>query len=455
MEVIDRASAGIAAVEGRLGKLRAALDRVNSSIEEVQEVMSRWEAVEGVLKRVSLATGGLIAAIGGIVVQGVRTQAHFEQLAKRLEVILGPEKGRKMFEWAVEFAAKTPYEVGEVVDATTALAVVAEKAGVDLTKLVERVGDIAAASGQSIFDIALAVGRAVGGETRSIKELTRGMISVSLEGLEDIENKAPAVVQQIMEQSAKYQGMMSKMAETTALKWSNLKDAISRMWWALGEAFAPTAKKIIEWLTHIIEGIGKWVKTHSSLVYWLTVITAIGGGMIFLASTIGIVIIFIAKLITSLNILAASWGRVATAAGAAAAAQGAAAGVGGGAGVAAGAGAGVLGRIAPALGGVAGTLGWAGLFLLLAGGAAYLGHYLGTRHHLAPWTRAQRETSAWQEALQAMTPEERAYRIWGKRTMATTPAINPVVVYGDILPYNYQDEQQLRELQRQMGYGGW
>lgn len=453
----DLASQAVARVSGSVGELASRIDALNARVEAAQEAMNRWGALESTLRRVAVASGGFLAALGGIIAQGVRTQATFEQLQKRLEVILGEQMGREMFRWAVEFAAKTPYEVGEVIDAVTALASVAQQAGVDLREITKRVGDLAAASGRNIVDIALAVGRAVGGETQSIRELTRGMVAVSLRGLEDIQNKAPAIVQQIMVQSARYQGMMDKMAETTALRWSNLRDAISRLWWALGEIFAPWAKRVIEFLTRIVEKVGEFARTHPQLVKWGAVMAGIAGGIIFATSMTGLLIIAIAKLITALQVLAASWGQVAAAAASAAAAQSAAIATGGGA-----AGAGILARVGGAIAGAGGALaGIGGAVAIgvglatLAAGAAGLGTYLGTRHYLAPWTRAQREVAEHQRALQAMSPAERAWRLWGRRPTGGTVQAMPVVIAGDVLPYTYQDEQMAREMQRQFGYGGW
>ncbi len=441
--------------EANVSRLASSLDAANAKVRAMGEAMGRFSDLQRLLGRVSLATGAVAMGIGGLIVKAVATQAQFEAMQKRLEVILGEQMGKKIFRWATEFASRTSYDVGEVVEAVTALASAAKASGVDIKELTKTVSDIAVVSGRSIVDIALAVGRAVGGETQSIRELTRGMVTVSLKGLEDVENKAPAVVKQIMEQGRQYAGMTEKMGQSTALLWTNLGDAITRVLWSIGQIFDPLAKRIIVALTGMVNWVGKFVEKHPLLTKIALSFAGITSAIIAGAAAAG------AALLPILS-LAMAWRTVAIAAGHAAAAQTAAAtaGIGGGIG-------GIAGKVLGGAGAVLGGLGkfmWGGILtnpyalaLLGTAGAAYLGFRLGLARELGPFARAQAEVGAWQERLAQMTPEERRRRIWG---LPPRPAFAPtfyggftapVVVRGDILPAGWQDEQMMRNLQAQFG----
>lgn len=188
----------------------------------------------------------------------VASAVEFEQLEARLRVLTGSaEAGAAVFERIKKFAASTPFEVGDLVEASSQLMAFGFSADEALDSL-QYLGDIAAATGSNINDISLILGQArtVGvAFTQDLRQLaSRGIPvfemlqeqtgltgkafnkfvadgGVTFEVLNDILRRTAA-------EGGKFFGGMEMQSKTLGGAISNFKDAASIAFAELGSAIA-------------------------------------------------------------------------------------------------------------------------------------------------------------------------------------------------------------------------
>jgi hypothetical protein len=312
-------------------------------------------------------------------------------------------------------------------------------------------------------------------ETGKIGETMGDMVAGGMEEIELSAEETQRITQYLLQQTTPLQSALEALPNTVAAAWERMRSQIRETWEELGFALAPYLIKFMQLFRQFFENLMSWITQNRPALETL------GNTILGIANTVMKMVVWLGNflsqhewlaqalakwapyitvitLVTSLIIKLVIWiaraaetfkalgivsaiGRVLGLGGAIAGAAGAGTA---GAGAAAAAGAGALGI-------AGGILGWATLLPALAAGAAGLGTYLGTRHYLAPWTRAQKEVAEYQSGLMAMSSEERRRRLWGlpPRQYAT-----PVVVQGDIMTRDWADAQMLQRMQNEFGYGG-
>lgn len=158
---------------GQLGKYykqqSKEMQKCNSDAAKFSKKMDGlYEKTSKALKTSAKFVAG--TAVGGLAVGakvGLTEAANMEQYRNTLEVVMkDTKKAGQTFKWAVNFANKTPFDTGEVVDATTKLTSYGLKAQTVLPK----VGDMASAMGKSMDQAVEAVADAQTGELERLKE---------------------------------------------------------------------------------------------------------------------------------------------------------------------------------------------------------------------------------------------------------------------------------------------
>lgn len=166
-----------------IDKVTGPAHRVNQSLSGVASVSERFNR----LKASSLAVGngiakvsGEAAALGGKLLllggagawffksQFIDTAAQFERFTAILETIEGSSsKASQAMEWVSDFAAKTPYELGEVTDAFVKL----RSYGIDpMNGVLLALGDASSAMGKPLMQSVEAIADAMTGEYERLKE---------------------------------------------------------------------------------------------------------------------------------------------------------------------------------------------------------------------------------------------------------------------------------------------
>ena len=97
---------------------------------------------------VSAATAGAAAAYGLAIKKGVEYNAELENYHNVLTAVFkSQQKANQSMQWAIKLAAKTPFQIPEIVQATARL----ETYGIKAKEVLLPLGDMAAATGKSIM----------------------------------------------------------------------------------------------------------------------------------------------------------------------------------------------------------------------------------------------------------------------------------------------------------------
>lgn len=135
------------------------LSRSLSDISRQAKVMEKALVAAGTAATIALAVKGTSAMIS--------QASSMEQYRNTLNIVMkDTKKAGEIFNWAVNYANKTPFETGEIVDATVKL----QSYGLEAKKVLPYVGDMAGAMGKGIDQAVEAIADAQTGELERLKE---------------------------------------------------------------------------------------------------------------------------------------------------------------------------------------------------------------------------------------------------------------------------------------------
>ncbi|AWK52208.1 hypothetical protein DIC82_14910 [Clostridium beijerinckii] len=228
-------------------KTSATLAQVNSKTAAVSSYAGQQFSNTQAKIKAALVTGGIAAAgtkIGGVMLDQA---SSLEQYRNTLNIVMKDNtKAAQTFAWANEYANKTPFETGEIVDATVKLT----SYGLEAQKVLPLTGDMAAAMGKSIDQATEAVADAQTGELERLKEfgITKDMIvaqgAKNLAGIEIVNNKG-----QITNQKAFNATLFSLMKE----RYSGAMDIQSKTYGGLMSTVSGIAKSGLSRIAGISE----------------------------------------------------------------------------------------------------------------------------------------------------------------------------------------------------------
>ncbi|HBD18685.1 MAG TPA: hypothetical protein DC063_00290 [Arenimonas sp.] len=180
------------------------------------------------------------AGVWGFKRQFIDTASEFEQFTAILETVEGSsDKAAKSMAWVSDFAAKTPYELGEVTDAFVKLRAYGME---PMNGLLKAVGDTASAMGKPLMQGVEAIAEAVTGEYERLKEFgikaeTKGnrvrfsyTDAAGKQQYKTVNKNNRAMIQGTLEAiwNARYAGAMEKQSRTWRGMISNLSDQWTR-----------------------------------------------------------------------------------------------------------------------------------------------------------------------------------------------------------------------------------
>lgn len=259
------------------------IDRVSAPARKVTQSLKKIGVSQGQLDAVSKAAGrvgtnlgnvgretgrlaGKMAILGGaglwfVKSQLIDTAAQFEKFRTVLETVEGSSaKAQASMDWVSDFAAKTPYELEEVMEGFVRL----RAYGLDPTAgLLRSLGDTASAMGKPIMQAVEAIADAITGENERLKEFG---IRAEVDGnqirysytdragkqlfkLVDKNNRR--MIQSSLEAiwNEKYAGAMEKQSQTWTGMISNLSDQWTRFKVKIMEA------GLFDWLKDKLGGL--------------------------------------------------------------------------------------------------------------------------------------------------------------------------------------------------------
>lgn len=265
---------GLSQVQTKAGMAGKALDKTTAS---ASGLLSRLKGLGGVAAKALGALGGIGA--GAAAVGMVKAAANAETLATQMKVLTGStDAAGKVLGEINTFAADTPFQKMEIGDAARKLLAFNGNAETVVDEL-RMLGDISAATGQPIGELAELYGKAkVQGRLfgEDINQLTgRGVPIVSALAKEF--GVAESEVKSLVEKGAvgfpemqralagmtgpggQFAGMMEEMSTTTAGKFSTFVDNVTMLGTELGEQVLPYANQFLDWATNAVaatDGIG-------------------------------------------------------------------------------------------------------------------------------------------------------------------------------------------------------
>lgn len=181
----------------------------------------------------------------------VNTNREFERLNAQLMTVTGSATAAaQAFDFLEKFAAETPFQVEENVEAFIRLRALGIRPTIDMMR---DFGNIASGMGRRITDFARAVQGAVTGETEALKsfgivsKIQGDEISFTFDGVtKTVQRNSTAIVNALQEISqANFAGAMANEMDTLNGIISNTKDAFGTIARTLGEVLRPVLADIL------------------------------------------------------------------------------------------------------------------------------------------------------------------------------------------------------------------
>ena len=265
-QMMDKLAAGA-------GLADRAITRVGSvgvrGLKSVASAAGKAAAGMGALSSRAAKTGATLGVTGAVAAGGamIKLAADAEQLNTQFRVLTGSqEAATKLLNDIDQFAASTPFQKMEIAQAGRQLLAFGGSADTAVDEL-RMLGDIAAGTGQPLGELAELYGKAkVQGRLfgEDINQLTGRGIPI-IQGLAKEFGVTDGEVKKLVEQGkvgfpemqralaamtgdgGKFSGMMQQMSETTAGKFSTLKDNVTLLATNLGGELLPVANELIDW----------------------------------------------------------------------------------------------------------------------------------------------------------------------------------------------------------------
>lgn len=263
------ASATVAKLNVHLGlNAQALLGGLKQSGSALQGFASQFSSIQGML-------AGAFAGVGaaGALGWGVKLAAEAQTAQVAFEVMLGSgDKAAAMLKDIKQFAAATPFGAADLRDAAKTMLAFGIAADQIMPNL-KMLGDIAAGDAQKLSSLSL-----VFGQIASAGRLTGGdllqLINVGFNPLQEIAKSTGKTMAELRDDMSngkisfdmvkeafvkatsaggQFNGMMDKMSQTAAGKWSTLKDQFAELAVSIGEKLLPIAVKGIDMMSAFID----------------------------------------------------------------------------------------------------------------------------------------------------------------------------------------------------------
>ena len=257
----DKVSARMKRIEGRLNSAGRVAKRLGATGSRAFERMRRYARLAGravgAIGRVGLAVGRKLGAVfrrlgsslisfakyavlagaafaGWQIKKGVDLNARLEQYRTSLSVLLRSQSRAKgVMKWIMDFSTRTPFQIPELVEAATQL----EAFGLSAQKWLPTIGNLAAASGKPLQEVAQALAYLSTGRVGEAGEALARM-GVNLRKIHGLQwNKANSLVTPLAEAipiikrflDTRYGGMMARQSKTFSGALSTLKDKFAAL----------------------------------------------------------------------------------------------------------------------------------------------------------------------------------------------------------------------------------
>jgi tape measure domain-containing protein len=265
-------------------EIKASLDKINSQLSGLENKLGKADKkassfAKGLTKALApaaIAAGALAVGLNATIKQAAR----FEAIGAQFEVLTGnAQSARVALEELKEFSAGTPFQFEDIANAGKKLLGFGFEAE-ELADRLREIGDVSAAVGAPLGDVALVFGqvRAAGkltgerllqfqeraipigpaiAKTMGIAETSvKDFVSQGKVSFEDFQKAFAS----ISEEGGLAFGGLEKASRTLEGKISTLGDNFTLLSGAIGDRFLPTSKDAIDALTGMTKGLTSFIK---------------------------------------------------------------------------------------------------------------------------------------------------------------------------------------------------
>lgn len=256
--------------------------RIKIGLQGSADVNAGLKAIGAAASSLRGALAGIAAAVGGVmglnaaIQQSVRFNAQLEQQAVAFKTLLGnaDAASRRMSELA-KFAAQTPFELPEIVQASKVLQSLTNGALASGDGL-RLVGDAAAATGRPLEEVAMWVGRLYAGlqsgtpvGEATVRLLEMGLISGTtarkLNDLAESGQGAGEAMTILRDTFGRLGGAMADQSQTFSGLFSTLTDTFNMALADIGKPLFDGLKQGIGELIPVVEGLGEKISAWVSI----------------------------------------------------------------------------------------------------------------------------------------------------------------------------------------------
>ncbi len=236
----DRLGGSMDGASGHGGKLGAIFDSIKSKAGSTSPAVGE---LVGTLGRMGLVAGGVAAvavAIGAVSAKAIEAAAKVEMWKANLLTITGSsQKAEESYAALVNFATKTPFDLGQAVEGFTKLRTL----GLQATEgALMSFGNTAAAMGKPLSQMIEAVADAATGEFERLKEFgikskqEGDKVKFTFGGVSTSVGKDAASIQKYLENlgNTKFAGAMARQMDTIKGAMSNVEDSVFQAFAAIG-----------------------------------------------------------------------------------------------------------------------------------------------------------------------------------------------------------------------------
>ncbi|MEH7114512.1 hypothetical protein V7124_19425 [Neobacillus niacini] len=252
----------------------ANIDITADSSQARSEISGFTRSLQGIGKIATGVMGGLAlfetikGGLQGAYTATIGANASMEQYANTLTIVQGSaEKAAETIQWVKDFAAATPFEIPELVEATTAL----ESYGLKAQDVLGTTGDMASAMGKPLMQAVEAVADAQTGELERLKEfgITKKMLveQAAKMGKDEIVNASGQITDMeglnealfaLMEE--RYGGAMEIQSTSFNGLISNATDSMGQMAMVLSEPIFEGLKSGLQSVVPVLGGLTAFIQ---------------------------------------------------------------------------------------------------------------------------------------------------------------------------------------------------
>lgn len=282
-------------------KAKNTIDTLQSKTDKLQQSFSNAG------KKLTI---GLTVPITGLIASGIKYNSTVEGLATSFEVMTGSAKeSTKIIKQIKDIASKTPFEFTGLADTVQLLMNYGMTADEAISRM-QMLGDISQGSAEKMNRIGMAYGQMSSAGKVSLEDVKQ-MIEAGFNPLNEISkttgesmsslydriskgtisvDEITASMQRSTAEGGKYFGSMDKQSETTAGKWSTLKDGFAEATGTLTTSLIPAIQGAITKLTEFANWFSNLdEKQKATILTILGLVAALGPLTMILGSVIGLV----------------------------------------------------------------------------------------------------------------------------------------------------------------------